>query len=87
MTGLLAVSALSIGTGESLELAQEELEKAKSAGTKIVTFDAPEYQTRLRQIYDPPLVLYVRGDRECSFPTRDCWRGYSAPHSVWLGHG
>ena len=61
-TGLLAVSAQALGTGKSLELAQEELEKAKIAGAKIVTFDDPVYPARLRQIYDPPLVLYVRGD-------------------------
>lgn len=61
-TGLLAVSAQALGTGKSLELAQEELEKAKTAGAKIVTFDDSAYPARLRQIYDPPLVLYVRGD-------------------------
>ena len=61
-TGLLAVSAQALGTGKSLELAQEELEKARAAGAKIVTFDDLVYPTRLKQIYDPPLVLYVRGD-------------------------
>jgi DNA processing protein len=61
-TGLLAVSAQALGTGKSLELAQEELEKARAAGAKIVTFDDPVYPTRLKQIYDPPLVLYARGD-------------------------
>jgi DNA processing protein len=61
-TGLLSVSAQALGTGKSLELAQEELEKAKAAGVKIVTFDDPTYPARLRQIYDPPLVLYARGD-------------------------
>ena len=61
-TGLLAVSAQALGTGRSLELAQEELEKAKTVGAAIVTFDDPAYPARLRQIYDPPLVLYGRGD-------------------------
>ena len=27
-----------------------------------ITLDAPAYPARLRQIYDPPLVLYVRGN-------------------------
>ena len=61
-TGLLAVSAHALGTGKSLELAQEELEKARAARAKTVTFDDPAYPTRLKQIYDPPLVLSVRGD-------------------------
>jgi DNA processing protein len=61
-TGLLAVSAQALGTGKSMELAQEELEKAKAVGAGIVALDDPAYPARLRQIYDPPLVLYVRGD-------------------------
>jgi len=61
-TGLLAISAQAIGTGKSLELAQEELEKAKAAGAQIVSLDDPRYPTRLKEIYDPPIVLYVRGD-------------------------
>ena len=61
-TGLLAISAQAIGTGKSLELAQEELEKAKAGGAQIVSLDDPRYPTRLKEIYDPPIVLYVRGD-------------------------
>jgi DNA processing protein len=61
-TGLLAVSAQSLGTGNSLELAQVEVAKATTAGVHVVSLDDPAYPPRLRQIYDPPLVLYVRGD-------------------------
>jgi DNA processing protein len=61
-TGLLAVSAQSLGTGKSMELAQEEMGKAKAAGVQVLTLDDPAYPPQLRQIYDPPLVLYVRGD-------------------------
>jgi len=61
-TGLLAVSAQSLGTGKSLELAQEELAKISAAGVAILPLDAPAYPSRLKEIYDPPLVLYVRGD-------------------------
>jgi len=61
-TGLLVVSAQSLGTGRSMELAQEEFGKAKAAGVQVITLDDPAYPTQLRQIYDPPLVLYVRGD-------------------------
>jgi DNA processing protein len=61
-TGLLAVSAQSLGTGKSLELAQEESAKVMAARVHVVSLDDPAYPPRLRQIYDPPLVLYVRGD-------------------------
>ena len=61
-TGLLAVSAQSLGTGKSLELAQEEFAKTAAAGVMIVSLDDPAYPVRLKEIYDPPLVLYVRGN-------------------------
>ncbi|HTC77986.1 MAG TPA: DNA-processing protein DprA, partial [Terriglobales bacterium] len=61
-TGLLAVSAQSLGTGKSLELAQEELAKTSAAGVAIVPLDDAAYPSRLKEIYDPPIVLYVRGD-------------------------
>ena len=60
--GLPAQSAQSLGTGKSIELAHEEFAKAATAGIQLVTLDDPEYPARLRQIYDPPLVLYVRGN-------------------------
>jgi DNA processing protein len=60
--GLPAEAAQSLATGRSIELAQDELGKAASAGIKIVSLDDPEYPPELRQIYDPPLLLYVRGN-------------------------
>jgi DNA processing protein len=60
--GLHSVSAQSLGTGRSLELAQDELSRTIAAGVQVVALDDPEYPTQLKQIYDPPLVLYVRGD-------------------------
>jgi DNA processing protein len=59
--GLRAVSAQSLGTGRSMELAQDELGKAAAADARIVALDDPGYPTQLKQIYDPPLILYVRG--------------------------
>jgi len=60
--GLRSVSAQSLGTGRSMELAQDELGKAASADARIIGLDDPGYPTQLKQIYDPPLILYVRGD-------------------------
>ncbi len=63
-TGMLAVSAQSIATGKSLDLAQQECAKASDAGARIVALSDPEYPARLKEIYDPPVVLYVRGNVE-----------------------
>ncbi|MGA8734269.1 MAG: DNA-processing protein DprA [Terriglobales bacterium] len=60
--GLRAVSAQSLATGRAMELAQDELGKAAAAGAQIVALDDPKYPTQLKQIYDPPLILYVRGN-------------------------
>jgi DNA processing protein len=60
--GLRAVSAQSLGTGRSMELAQDELGKTAAADAKIVALDDPRYPPQLKQIYDPPLILYVRGN-------------------------
>jgi DNA processing protein len=59
--GIPAAAAQSLATGKSLELADEELVRARVAGANIITLDDPAYPTQLRQIYDPPLALYVRG--------------------------
>jgi DNA processing protein len=63
-TGIQAISAQSLGTGKSLELAQEESIRVRAAGVEVVTLDDPIYPSRLREIYDPPLLLYVRGSLE-----------------------
>ena len=62
--GLHAAAAQAIGTGKSAALASEELKKAADAGAKIITLDDPAYPPVLRQIYDPPVALYVRGNAE-----------------------
>lgn len=62
--GLKAVSAQSIGSGASLALADTELEKVQAASVHLLGFDSPQYPQRLKQIYDPPLVLYARGNIE-----------------------
>jgi DNA processing protein len=61
-TGIQAVSAQSIATGKSGELAREEAANAAKAGIGVVCLDDPLYPSRLKEIYDPPLLLYVRGD-------------------------
>jgi len=62
--GLQAVSAQAIATGKSAELAREELASAKEAGITVLSIEDLQYPPRLKEIYDPPLILYVRGDPE-----------------------
>ncbi len=40
----------------------EEIERACAIGARIVPFGDPGYPQLLREIYDPPLVLYVLGE-------------------------
>src|SRR5438309_344520 len=60
--GIPAVSAQSIALGKSFSAAEEEFMKARDAAAEIITFDDVRYPGRLKEIYDPPLALYVRGD-------------------------
>ena len=59
-----AVSAQSIATGKSAELAREELARAADAGITVLSPSDPLYPRHLKEIYDPPIILYVRGDAE-----------------------
>jgi DNA processing protein len=63
-TGIQAVSAQSIATGKSAELAREEIARAVAAGVTVLSTEDLCYPSRLKEIYDPPLVLYVRGNPE-----------------------
>jgi DNA processing protein len=63
-TGMRAVSAQSIATGKSMELAQQECAKASDAGARIIALCDPEYPARLKEIYDPPVILFVKGNVE-----------------------
>ena len=63
-TGIQAVSAQSLISGKSAELAREEITRAAAAGVKLLSLDDPAYPSRLKEIYDPPIILYVRGEPE-----------------------
>jgi len=61
-TGIQVVSAQSLATGKSQELAREEIAQAATAGVELISLDDPSYPPRLKEIYDPPLILRVRGN-------------------------
>lgn len=46
---------------KSLAAAERILEDCRRLGLRILTFQDAEYPNRLRNIYDPPFLLYVRG--------------------------
>jgi DNA processing protein len=61
---LPAAVAQAIHTRRPLSDAAKELALVEAAGCRLLTWDEPEYPQRLREIYDPPTLLYVRGNVE-----------------------
>ena len=57
-----AQAAQFIDTGEAKKAADEELAKIAETGASLVTYHDEAYPERLREIYDPPPLLWVRGD-------------------------
>jgi len=62
--GLPAAAAQSLALGKSLELAAAELDHVKEMGARVIVPGDAEYPKRLLEIYDPPLVLYLKGNAE-----------------------
>ncbi len=46
----------------TLEQAQQIIDKCNLLGYKMYTMDMPQYPNQLKEIYDPPAVLYVNGN-------------------------
>lgn len=44
-----------------LERAEREILKAERAGAKVLTYQDPAYPLLLREIHNPPMVLFVKG--------------------------
>jgi len=61
---LPAAVAQAIHTRQPLSDAAKELALVQAAGVRLLTWDEPQYPVRLREIYDPPPLLYVRGNVE-----------------------
>lgn len=51
---------------EILEQAQTELERLEAMGGYAITLEDETYPALLREIYDPPIVLYIRGNLEAA---------------------
>jgi DNA processing protein len=59
---LPAAVAQALHSRQPLSAAAKELAEAQAAGCRLLTWDEPEYPPRLREIYDPPPLLYVLGN-------------------------
>ena len=64
---LRAESVESILKREFHEKAAEELEKVKDIGGDVLILDDGSYPYLLREISDPPITLYVKGDWQACF--------------------
>jgi DNA processing protein len=56
-----AEAAQFIFDGKARQAAEEEWARVAAQGATVVSFGCPEYPERLKEIYDPPPVLWVRG--------------------------
>jgi DNA processing protein len=61
---LPAAVAQMIHTRQPMSAAAKELAQAQAAGIRLLTWDEPQYPQRLREICDPPPLLYVLGNIE-----------------------
>ncbi|MCD9186492.1 MAG: DNA-processing protein DprA [Pyrinomonadaceae bacterium] len=64
---LRAETVESILKREFHEKADEELEKIKESGADVLILDDGSYPFLLREIADPPITLYVKGDWQACF--------------------
>lgn len=59
---LPAAVAQAVHSREAFRDAEKELAEVRRLGCRLVNWDETEYPKRLLEIYDPPPLLYVRGD-------------------------
>lgn len=62
--GMPAQSAQFVFEGKARAAAEDEIKRTMEAGGKILTPEDAAYPERLREIYDPPAVLWIRGNAE-----------------------
>jgi len=64
---LVAVGKIDVKTARRIRkydtglFVEEQLNRMKKAGARLITFWDKEYPERLKQIYDPPTFLFVKG--------------------------
>lgn len=61
-TGLKPETVSELHDSEILERANAEIERLEQINASVITLEDENYPSWLREIYDPPIALYVRGD-------------------------
>src|SRR5690625_8036678 len=56
-------TAQAILTFREWEAVDQVLERTRAAGAELVALNDPDYPELLRHIYDPPSLLWVKGDK------------------------
>jgi DNA processing protein len=69
--------------GKARAAAEVEWIKVAAQNATIVTFGCAAYPERLREIYDPPPVLWLRGRRATVKPAGDRRGGKAASVALW----
>jgi len=64
LIGLPGSIARSISSGCTFEDAADQQQRARDCGAVVIPISDPRYPPRLREIYDPPVVLFARGRTE-----------------------
>ena len=59
---LPAAVAQAVAKKEAFKRAEKELAAVRRLGCQLLNWTEPEYPRTLLEIYDPPVLLYVRGD-------------------------
>ncbi len=62
--GLPAAVAQAIHSQQALRQAEKELKRVQEIGCRLITWNDAAYPRLLREIYDPPALMYVQGDPE-----------------------
>jgi DNA processing protein len=78
-------SARFIAEGKARKAAEEEWQKICDSGCSVMTLADADYPERLREIFDPPPVLWVRGDRELLSRPSIAVVGTRAPSPYGIG--
>jgi len=69
--GLKPKTVQELHDSEILEKANAEIERLERLGAVVITLEDEDYPPLLREIYDPPIAIYVRGDlkKACARPS------------------
>lgn len=85
LTGAVNKAQAQLLADKSLARAEDVLSACAKTGQFIVTMDDTTYPSRLRDIFDPPLLLYGKGSMPSSMtrPPSPWWARGAAPPTAW----